>query len=385
MLLVNGSTQGIHVMIQLYCRPGSTLLLPRNAHHSALQGCVLGGVQPVWIPAECLDDGRFFVREEAVLAALEENPHAGALLLTRPDYYGGCIPMERIARKAAEMGIPVIVDEAHGAHLPWGGEAGLPRSAGAMGASAWTQSVHKTLPGLTGTAVLHLRDAADLPRTMRILRREQTSSPSFLLMESIDDARAFMDDGGAARLTRVAELADGIRAILPETPYRDAHALWAETGYAYDRTRLVLEAPQGGERLQEQLQTAGIDAEMHDPRRVVLIASVMDDEDKFARLADALMRIRPDRSFTDSPAQGYDELPPVSATDSRTAALCDAEAVPLTKAAGRIAAAAAGLYPPGIPLVCPGEYITPRTAAMLAAASPRERFGTEGDCMPCVP
>ena len=214
--LHNGSTAGNHVMLQLYARDGETVLLPRNAHLSAVNACVLGGMRVKCMPVRCTPDGYCYLAEEDVLAALRANPDARAMLLVRPDYYGGAMREDvfrRIAAAAHRQGTKVVVDEAHGAHFPW---CDGMTSAGALGADAWVQSVHKTLMGLTGSAVLHLADAADEKRAWTLLRREQTSSPSFLLMLSIDDSRAWMEENGRARLlTRRITMHTRIGRICP--------------------------------------------------------------------------------------------------------------------------------------------------------------------------
>ena len=379
LFLHNGSTAGIHAMVQLYAGEGDTVILPRNAHLSAANGCVLGGVKAAWVPITQRADGYCYIAESDALAALEANPHAKALLLTRPDFYGGCLPLARIVAKAHAMGIRVVVDEAHGAHLPW--MEGL-ASAGELGADAWVQSVHKTLPGLTGTAALHLRDGADAPQALRILRREQTSSPNFVLLMSIDDSRAYMEASGAARLAAVASAADELRRLLPETGYADAHAAWSETGLQFDPTRVVIDAPQGGFALAQALRNSGVDVEMADIRRVVLILSCMDDPAEVLHVAQVLRANLPH-------AAALAELPdmralPEKALDLRPAVMAACEAVPLDRAEGRIAAASAGLYPPGIPLVCPGEKFSPEVLALLRRAGTQERFGLEGENLLCV-
>lgn len=379
LFLHNGSTVGIHALVQLYAGEGDTIILPRNAHLSAANGCVLGGVKAAWIPITQRQDGYCYVAEEDVLAALDAHPQAKALLLTRPDFYGGCLPLERIAAKAHAMGIRLVVDEAHGAHLPW--SAQMP-SAGAVGADAWVQSVHKTLPGFTGSAVLHLRSSRDTPRAMRILRREQTSSPSFLLMLSMDDARAYMEETGCGRLTAISSAADDLRNRLPGLGYADAHRAWADTGLTFDPSRLVIAAPQGGFALAESLRQRGVDVEMADARRVVLILSPMDDPKDVLSLADVLADIPPCEAYI-CPLPDMRNLPE-KVLDLRPAAMAVCETVPLAAAAGRIAAASAGLYPPGIPLVCPGERITSQVVGLLLAAGTQERFGLEGDKLLCV-
>lgn len=375
----NGSTAGIHMMVQLYAGEGDTILLPRNAHLSAVNGCVLGGVNAVWIPVTQRADGYCCMDEADVLRALDEHPEAKALLLTRPDYYGGAIPLRRIIAKAHQMGVRVVIDEAHGAHFPWmDGDW----SALSLGADAVTQSIHKTLPGLTGAAVLHLRDAADRPKAMRILRREQTSSPSFIIMLSIDDSRAFMELEGRARLSGVAEAANWVRAHLPETGYADAHAAWRETGCVFDPTRLVIEAPQGGEALAAALRARGIDVEMNDLRRVVLILSCMDDPETVRGIIGVLKQLPPKAA----PIRVLPDIThlPRQAMQLRPAVLADCEPIPLAQAAGRIAAQSAGLYPPGVPLVAPGEIIESTVVQLLTEAGSQARFGIEGETILCV-
>lgn len=379
LFLHNGSTVGIHVLVQLYAGEGDTVILPRNAHLSAANACVLGGVKAAWIPVTQRLDGYCYVAEEDMLAAMDAHPQAKTLLLTRPDFYGGCLPLERIVAKAHAMGMCLVVDEAHGAHLPWSADVA---SAGALGADAWVQSVHKTLPGLTGSAVLHLRNAADRPRAMRILRREQTSSPSFLLMLSIDDARAYMEEMGRERLKRISMAADELRARLPGLGYADAHAAWADTGLTFDPSRLVITAPQGGFALAESLRQRGVDVEMADVQRVVLILSAMDEAEDVLSLMDVLKNIPPCKA--ELPALPDMHSLPEKVLDLRPAVMADCEAVALSKAEGRVAAASAGLYPPGIPLVCPGERITGQVVELLSAAGTQERFGLEGDKLLCV-
>ena len=355
--LHNGSTAGNHVMLQLYAREGETVLLPRNAHLSAVNACVLGG--------------------------LRANPDARAMLLVRPDYYGGAMREDvfrRIAAAAHRQGTKVVVDEAHGAHFPW---CDGMTSAGALGADAWVQSVHKTLMGLTGSAVLHLADSADERRAWTLLRREQTSSPSFLLMLSIDDSRAWMEENGRARLRALSEAVNDVRRRLVGTPYHDAYADWANLPVRFDPTRLVISAPQGGKCLAEQLREAGLDVEMADERRVVLILSVMDDIAEIRRLPELLASIPAAEGKQFTPLTLMPDMPEAVLTP-RQAAMAEEILVPLDRAEGKIAAAAVGLYPPGIPLLAPGERVTREIIRQLQEAGTRERFGVEGEYLRCA-
>ena len=356
--LHNGSTAGNHVMLQLYAREGETVLLPRNAHLSAVNACVLGGMRVKWMPVRCTPDGYCYLAEEDVLAALRANPDARAMLLVRPDYYGGAMREDvfrRIAAAVHRQGTKVVVDEAHGAHFPW---CDGMTSAGALGADAWVQSVHKTLMGLTGSAVLHLADSAD-------------------------ERRAWMEENGRARLRALSEAVNDVRRRLVGTPYHDAYADWANLPVCFDPTRLVISAPQGGKCLAEQLREAGLDVEMADERRVVLILSVMDDITEIRRLPELLARIPAAEGKQFAPLTLMPDMPEAVLTP-RQAAMAEEILVPLDRAEGKIAAAAVGLYPPGIPLLAPGERVTREIIRQLQEAGTRERFGVEGDDLRCA-
>ena len=379
LLVTNGSTSGIHVMTQLYCREGDTILLPRNAHLSAVNGCVMGGVKVRWLPLSMTADGLCYLKESDVIAAMDAHPEAKAVFLARPDYYGCMLPLERIVEAAHARGVRVVVDEAHGAHFPW--MAGV-KSAGACGADAWVQSVHKTLPGLTGSAVLHLKDECDHARALRLLRREQTSSPSFIALMSIDDARAYMERHGRERLSAVADAVADVRRALPSLGYQDAHDLWCDAGLEFDPTRLVIDAPQGGPALAESFRVHGVDVEMYDHRRVVFIVTAMDEPDDVRKLLSILEEIPPVQA--DIPALPMLTAIPERAMEVRAAAMAECENVPLTQCEGRIAAVSAGLYPPGVPLICPGEIVSAEVIDRLTKAKNQERFGVEGDTLLCV-
>ena len=379
LFLTNGSTSGIHVMLQLYAREGDTVLLPRNAHMSAVNGCIMGGLRVRWLPLSMTDNGLCYMKEADVIAAMDAHPEAKAILLTRPDFYGCMLPLEKIAEEAHKRGIGVVVDEAHGAHLPWMADA---KSAGECGADAWVQSVHKTLSGLTGTAALHLAHEEDHIRARMLLRREQSSSPNFVMLMSIDDARAWMEENGREAIAAMCAAADEVRRALPALGYGEAHARWQNTGLQFDPTRLVIDAPQGGAALVAAFREKGVDVEMFDLRRVVFILSPMDTPDEVLHILSILKEIPPQKA--DIPQLPMLTGIPERAMEVRAAAMAETEYVPLAECEGRIAAASAGLYPPGVPLVCPGEVVSREVLQRLMHAKQQERFGVEGDTLICV-
>ena len=379
LMLTGGATAGVHAMLQLWAREGDTVILPRNAHLSAVNACVIGGLDPVWIPVRTTDDGWPYVDEANALSVMEAHPEAKTILLTRPDYGGCCVPLSRVADRARKLGMRLVVDEAHGGHLPW---MRKPRSCQAWGADAWVQSAHKTLPALTGCAALHLRDRSDRSRALNLLTREQSSSPSYLLVRALDDARVWMEDHGRERLALITEAVDGLRARLPEMGLKDNHRLWSETGHDFDPTRLVISAPEGGCTLARALETAGIDAEMADDRRVVMIFTAMDEPQDIRAIGEALA------ALPHPPQEGVREPDPAPLPEKRMtpreAAMRPSSLLPLRQAGGHVSARAAGLYPPGVPLFMPGEIIGGEGLRQLIGAEDSRRFGTEGEMIECA-
>ena len=380
--LHNGSTQGIHVMLEMGLQEGDTVLLPRNAHLSAAQACILGGLHVVWIPV--VRYGCYTaVREKDVLETMHAHPEARRVLLTRPDYFGGCLSnasVQRIAEEAEGLGMELVVDEAHGAHMSSGGEI---RSSGSLGADAWVQSVHKTMPALTGSAVLHLKKGTHLKKAMQVLRREQTSSPSFLLMLSIDEARAWMEEHGKESLEALRQKTAFLKETALQLGYTDPREKWAASGCVFDPCRLVLSAPQGGSTFLRQLAERGVDAEMAMGSCVVFLLSPQISWEGVGKTADVLRDIPAEGCAAENGEPVMEPLPEC-VMDVRRAALARTESVPLTRAAGRVAAACVGCDPPGIPLVVPGEVISEKTVRRLLEAGEENRFGTEEETIECV-
>lgn len=365
--LVGGSTAGVQSMMLTYLKPGDTIILPRNAHNSAISACGLGGFNAIFVPLSMDEAGYTYIKKEAYLAAIEENPGAKAILVTRPDYYGGMVELEHIARAAHKIGMKLIVDEAHGAHLNW--MPGM-QTAGDAGADAWVQSFHKTLLALNSAAVMHFRNAEDGAMARGRSRLIQTSSPSFPVLASIDKARGYMDEQGEQRLVELVKAIDAFCLKAAKLGYQDVRR--------EDPTRLVLAAPQGGQTLARQLEAQGIDVEMADERRIVGIMTVADDPMVFHRLYEALKQIP-----IEPKAFALRQLPkpPVRKCSIREAIFAKREAVPLEKAAGRVAATTFGLYPPGIPLVSPGEMVTKDIWVSCASGN---TFGVENGAIQCI-
>ena len=351
-----GSTAGILAMVLAYVRPGGRLLMRRDAHHSAQSACILADVEPVLLPPGT-----------DMAAAAKEIP-CDAVLVTRPTFHGLVEPLPR-------ADVPVLVDAAHGAHFSWWER---PESALRAGADCAVESAHKTLGAYTGGAWLHLRRAGDEPRLRRMLRMVSTSSPSFLILRSLDEARAFMDEHGREALARLTNWCEDARGKLA--------AMGFPCPSLGDPTRLYIRTDAKGLtgwKALSQLNELGVDMEMADARGVVAICTVYDRPEDFAALTSAFVRLRPGRGKAPSfpePAYGVRALRP------RAAALGKTRLVPLKEAAGEIAARAVGAYPPGCATAAPGERLTEACVEFLLAsrAAGATLFGAEGGLVEVV-
>ena len=349
-LVPGGATAGLFAMVFAFVRPGGRLLMRRDAHHAALSACVLAGVEPVLLPPQ------------ADVSQALERVQCDAVLLTRPDYYGRATPLPRTRAT-------VLVDAAHGAHFSWWD---APPSAMRAGADCAVESAHKTLGALTGGAWLHVKDARQAPRLRRMLRMVSSSSPSFLILRSLDDARAWMDKRGRDALCALVSLCEGTRARI--------RALGLDCDGFDDPTRLYVRTDAlglTGWAADAQLRQMGVRVEMADARGVVAIATVYDRAEDFDRLVGALARLRPGSGVPAFPEPAYGE----AAMSARAAALGRARMIPLAQAAGAVAAQAVGAYPPGCAIVAPGERFTRASVEFLLAsrALGATLFGAEGE------
>ncbi len=371
-LLHGGSTAGVHAMLLYACKRGDTVILPRNVHLSALNLCAIAGINPVFTEIEALPGGFMITTPRAYRRALDENPQAKAVFAVSSDYYGLLADIPAIAELAHDRGLPLLCDEAHGAYFNWRGDLG---NAGAHGADLFVQSAHKTLPAVNAAAWLHAMNGVDTARLRSVLRMVQTSSPSFTVMQSMDDARAWMDLYGRQACDRLLTAMHAFMQAAEALGFTDSRS-----GYPSDQLRLVLKAPQGGERLQSRLQEMGIDVEMSDGDHIVCILSLLDGEQRLHRLLDALAKIAAEpfpaptaAAFPLFPAGQPRRLMPLS-----DAVFADTELVNVKDAVGRVSAVNVGLYPPGVAWLTAGEAVTDEIAELIHAAPANRLFGMDG-------
>lgn len=359
LLLTGGSTAGLLAMLLYALPPGGQVIVPRNAHHAVLSACVLGDLRPVYVAPRVTPDGLPYVCAEDFQAAMEAHPDAHALLVTAPDYYGVAPLLSDLAEAAEARGMRLLADQAHGAHWNWW-EA--PPAAGRQGARLWVQSAHKTLAVPTAGAWLHAAAGEDVERLRAMLRLVQSSSPSYLIMAALDQARADMD-------LRGREALEALRARLPKafpSGLLNAHEAWRDLPMALDPTRLVVDVTGrglSGYAAGRHLAGMGVDVEMADARRIVCIATTADDAQALARLLRALDALPRGQEHA-APPLPLPTLPEAVLTP-RQAVLGPREWVPLAQAEGRVSAVSVGAYPPGVPLLAPGERICGQALAWL--------------------
>lgn len=366
--LVNGSTTGNLAMIFAVCEKGDTLLVQRNSHKSVFHALELAGVQPVYLAPEWNGDSLTAgaLRLEDVKAAIKAYPQTKGLMLTHPDYYGMAVAeLGSIIRYCHEKGIPVLVDEAHGAHFLAGSP--FPVSALALGADAVVQSAHKTLTAMTMGSFLHVQGKLVASRKVRkYLRMLQSSSPSYLIMASLDDARDYIEhysnSDKQSFLEERKRFIEGLTCI----PQLDVYE-------ADDPLKLMLRiAHHSGFQLKEQLEAMDIHAELADPYQVLLILPLLKETHSYPfaevekRVKEAVRAVLQKERKT--VGMVVPEQAKISAPDFAfmTFDQEEFEWIPYSKGLGRISATTVVPYPPGIPLVLPGEKWTLEKLGNLA-------------------
>jgi len=357
--LIGGSTAGLLAAIDAATQPGDRVLIARNCHKAVYNACMLcrldtAYIQPMPFPEHSFSDR---ITPEQVDAALTANPGTRLVVLTSPTYEGLISDIAAISEVVHRHRALLLVDEAHGAHL--GLSNHFPPSAVAQGADLVVQSLHKTLPCLTQTAMLHLcSDRVSADELGFRLSVYQTSSPSYLLMASIDSCVTLLRERGqklfaawGQRLAAFHEKTTGLQHLslpLRQVDYADPSKLLIST----KGTSIT------GPILAERLRTEyNIETEMSTADTVLAMTGMGDIDETLLRLADALLGI--DRTLSDGICFPADTVPiPEAAMPIHAAAKAEAELVAYSEATGRIAGDFLWAYPPGIPLVVPGEVIS---------------------------
>lgn len=404
--LVNGSTCGILSAVSCALPEGGHILMARNCHRSAYHGIYLRGLRATYLYPPYLEEYGIYdaLEPEEVRRALEREPDIGAVLVVSPTYEGRISDIRAIADIVHERGIPLIVDEAHGAHL--GLADGFPKNSCQQGADLVIHSVHKTLPALTQTALLHVNgQRIDRGLLRRFLRIYQSSSPSYLLMAGIDNALRYVGLQGqeafGAFRQRFEAMLDRLRGC------RHLRFLM-DTGDRQDTGKLLIATKQSGltgKQLYDiLLRRYHLQPEMAYTGFVLAMFTVNDGEEAYRRMTEALLAIdgaleegmahtpekRAEGRAAEAPGSGEyrpgagalcGEGAGESAGHGRNRGTGRSGAIPLAKAwdmpteqialaesEGRYIGEFINLYPPGVPLLVPGERMTGELIGMISEA-----------------
>ena len=367
--LINGSTCGILTAISATLPRSGTLLMGRNCHKAAYHAAFLRQLKTCYVLPAATDFGIMgSVRPQDVACALEANPEIAAVFLTSPTYDGVVSDIRAIAELAHAHGVPLIVDEAHGAHFIFSEE--FPFSALECGADIVIQSLHKTLPCFTQTALLHVNsERISLNSIKNFLGIYETSSPSYLLTASMEQGLRTMAEHGTVHMKRFTSLLKDF--------YRQAEDLQhisvfcrdfchTDSCFDWDFSKILISSGDTGLSGQELYDTLlkkyHLQLEMASGHYVTALTSVMDTAEGFKRLIEALFEIEKNYICTEQKNliltnQELYQLPQqrLTLTDAMETAY---RTLPLKDAAGYISQEYVYLYPPGIPLIAPGEVIS---------------------------
>ena len=374
---INGTTALIEAMIMGTVGPDDMIIIPREAHRSVISGLVLSGAKPVYM--DCQFDDRWGiplgVSVEDAIKTMDAHPEAKAILLVYPNYYGVGVDIVKIVKEAHKRGMIVLVDEAHGPHLPF--SENLPVEAIAAGADLVAQSTHKSVGSLTQTSwLLGQGDKINQRRITQMHQMLQSTSPNYIFLASLDMARHQLATEGKALISRTVELSLYLRHELNKISgittmeYIDIQ----ERVVNYDCTKVLIDAKVlglTGIEFERMLREYRIEVELVQAHHVLVLITIGDTKESVTSLIQAVQAISDTILHTSKVANSNvvehaenlskdsSLLPkPIVRVTPRNAMYANREQVPLRDALHRIAGETIAYYPPGIPCVAVGEEIS---------------------------
>ena len=387
--LVNGSTCGVEAAILATCGAGDKIILPRNVHYSAIAGLILSGAIPIFVYPEYAPalEIAHSITPDGVASALAQHPDAKAVMMVYPTYYGVCGDVSAIASLTHQYNIPLLVDEAHAAHFAFHPELPTPALT-EKGADLSVQSIHKVLGAMTQASMLHVQgNRVNIDRVSKALQLLQSTSPSYLLLASLDAARQQMALQGKELMTITLQLADDARNRISQIPGLSVLQLVETPGFvALDKTRLTVTVSglglTGFEADEILHQELGVTAELPSLQHLTFIITLGNTASDIERLVQAFITLARMRAGGAEKAGGTEgekplasqpltfTLQPSSFTvhpslSPREAFFAPTETLPIEQTSDRISAELVCPYPPGIPVLIPGEVITPEALDYL--------------------
>lgn len=370
--VVNGTTGGIYAMILTIAGPGDKIIVPRNAHRSIIGGVILSGAIPVFMHPEVDRElgVTMGVTPETVEEAVRQHPDAKGVLIINPTYYGVATDLRRIVEIVHDHNMPVVVDEAHGPHLLFSPQ--LPVQALDAGADICAQSTHKIIGAMTQCSIVHCREGRiSVPRLKAMLQLVQSTSPNYILMASLDVARMQMATEGRRLVARAVELAEWVRGEINRIPglYCFGGEKLGQPGvFGLDPTKVTVTVKglglKGAEAERILRRKHKVQVELSDMYNVLFLITMGDGEAEAGALVGALRDLAANhagkRDFSaleDAYTIQYPEMPE-QVLSPRQALFGHTRTIPFRRAEGRVCAEIITFYPPGIPLLCPGERIS---------------------------
>ncbi|WAW15830.1 aminotransferase class I/II-fold pyridoxal phosphate-dependent enzyme [Peptostreptococcus equinus] len=363
--MIGGTTSSVQAMILSSTKRNDKIIMPRNVHKSAINALVINGAIPIYInPGVDKELGiSLGMSVEDIKSAIEKHPDAKAILVNNPTYYGICSDLKRIVKIAHEAGMLVLVDEAHGTHFYFNEK--LPISAMKAGADMAAVSVHKTGGALTQSSFLLLGEGADSAYTRQIINLSQTTSGSYLLMASLDIARSNLALNGKEIFERVIKMTDYAREEINLIGgYRafGKEIINGDTVYDFDTTKLSIHTRDlglAGIEVYDILRDEyDIQIEFGDIGNILAIVSVGDRELELERLIGSLSEIKRLKSGSKIGIPDHEYIDPIVKLSPQEAFYSESEVIAIKNSVGRISTEFVMAYPPGIPILAPGEKIS---------------------------
>ncbi len=363
--IVNGTTGSVQAMIMAACKAGEKIIMPRNVHRSAINALVVNGAVPVYVnPGTNKQLGiPLGMSVQNVKKAIEENPDAKAILVNNPTYYGVCSNLREIVKLAHENNMLALVDEAHGTHFYFGED--MPVSGMAAGADMAAISMHKTGGSLTQSSILLCGKSMNEGYVRQIINLTQTTSGSYLLISSLDIARKNLALNGKDIFRKTVQYAEYARAEINKLGgyYAFGNELCGDDSfYDFDKTKLSIHTRDIGlagiEVYDIVRDEYNIQIEFGDIGNVLAIISAGDRALEIERLISSLSEIKRLHSKDKSGMFDHEYIDPQVIMPPQTAFYGDKKSVPITESSGYICGEFVMCYPPGIPILAPGEKIT---------------------------
>lgn len=367
--LVNGTTIGNQTMILSTCLPGDKIIIPRNAHKSVIAGVILSGAIPIYVHSKVDKKLGIIcnVTPKQIEEKLAEHPDVKAILITNPTYNGITTDIREIVRIGHQYKKIILIDEAHGPHLKF--HPDLPISAMEAGADICVQSTHKIISGMTQASMLHARKTIDILKLKRILQLLHTTSPSYILMASLDVARMQMATSGMEILSRVIKLSEEARKNIKNLQIDcfGREVIGREGIFGLDVTKLNIDTRNIGNTGYEVSKLLnkkyGVQIEFATPTYLLAIVSLGNTKNDIYKLVYALKDIKKNYKLDENISRTVAniEFPAFNsevALTPREAAFSITKKVSFKEAIGMISAEVICPYPPGIPLLIPGERVT---------------------------